>query len=132
MTLPAYHLTETALSQFETVIRETAYRWGWRQAETYRDALLEGFQEIAVGHPTLHSPHRAALASGTGFSLHLVEHHYVCFTLHDKATVIVAGLFHEAMNIPARLNELRTMSTDEIAALQDAIDREAARRRADG
>ena len=131
MTAPTYHLTETALSQFETVIRDTAHRWGWRQAEIYRDALLQGFQEIAENHAALHSPHRAALANGAGFSLHLVEHHYVCFTLHDNDTLIVAGLFHEAMNMPVRLKELHAMGADDIAVLQDEIDQKVARQRSD-
>lgn len=111
------------------MIRDTARRWGWQQAESYRDALLTGFQEIAQNHSALHSPHRAALAHGTGFSLHLVEHHYVCFTRHDDTTVIVTGLFHERMNIPVRLKELQTMSARDIAVLHAEIEQEAVRRR---
>ena len=121
MIQPTYLLTRTALSHLEKVIRETARRWEWRQAESYRDALLAGFRDIAENSPSLRFSHRQTLAQGTAFSLHLVEHHYVCFTRSVNATVIVARLFHERMNIPVRLKELQSMSSGEIAALQATI-----------
>lgn len=114
-----YHLTETALKHLERVILDTARRWDWRQAETYRDALLKGFQYIADHHPKLVSPHREELAKGTGFCLHLVEHHYVVFKIHANGEVIIVGLFYEAMNLPVRLKELQRLSGPEIAALQE-------------
>ncbi|MGJ7582562.1 type II toxin-antitoxin system RelE/ParE family toxin [Variovorax sp. RHLX14] len=125
MIQPTYCLTRTALSHFEEVIRETARRWGWRQAESYRDALLAGFDGIAKDNLASRPSRRQAIAQGTDFSLHLVEHHYVCFIRRDHASVIVAGLFHERMNIPVRLKELQALSSGEIAALQATIGRDA-------
>ncbi|MBT9587309.1 type II toxin-antitoxin system RelE/ParE family toxin [bacterium] len=121
MSRSTYHLTETALTHLEKVLRDTARRWDWRQAETYRDALLRGFQYIADHHKQLHSPHRNELTKVTDFCLHLVEHHYVAFKVHDRGDVIIVGLFFEGMNLPVRLKELQSLSLEEIAALQALI-----------
>ena len=121
-----YYLTDTALVHLEKAIRDTARRWDLDQAATYRDALLNGFQDIAENHKGFNFLHRNDLAKGTDFSLHLVEHHYVAFKARENGDVIIVGLFYERMNIPVRLKELQCMSLPEIAALEDEIEREAA------
>ena len=124
MSGPTYHLTETTLVHLEKAVRDTARRWDLRQAETYASALLSGFQYIADNHGKLNTPHRKKLAKGTNFGLHLVEHHYVLFKVHDHDNVIIVGILHERMNIPVRLKELQTLSQEEIAALEEEIESE--------
>ena len=124
MSLPTYRLTKTARGHLEKILRDTARKWGYEQAASYRRALSEGFRYIAENHQNFNSPHREELAEGTDFSIHLVEHHYVSFRVHDAGSVIIAGIFHEKMNIPARLRELQSMSRHEIATVEDQIERE--------
>jgi len=63
------------------------------------------------------------MEEGTNFSIHLVEHRYIAFQEHDKNTVIIAGIFHESMDIPSRLKELQAMTKLEIDALKYEIER---------
>ncbi len=126
MTHPAYRLTRTARAHLEKILRDTARKWGYEQAASYRRALSEGFRYIADNHQNFNSPHREELAEGRDFSVHLVEHHYVSFRVHDAGSVIIAAIFHERVNIPARLRELQSMRRHEIAALEDQIERERA------
>ena len=120
-----YYLTSTALSHLEEAIRATARKWGREQAKTYDAALEKGFKEIAKQRESIMTDFRADMAKGTDFSLHLVEHHYVVFKIHDSNNAIIAGIFHEKMNIPVKLKRLQQMSRGEIDDLRDEIDREA-------
>ncbi len=121
MMTKTYHLTTTAEISFWQALRETEKKWGHARAEKYRLDFLAGLQDIADNHRTFHSPHRAALAEGTPFSLHLVEHRYVVFQAMDENTIIISGIFHENMDIPTRLKELQKLGKHEIAALQRRI-----------
>ena len=56
-----------------------------------------------------------------GFSIHRVEHRYVAFQVHDAKTIIIAGFFHESMDIPNRLLELQSMTQPEMDALKRRI-----------
>jgi plasmid stabilization system protein ParE len=112
-----YWLTPTANAHYWKIVSDTRQKWGNSQAVKYRSALRAGFQKIADDHKSFHSPHREDLAGGTDFDLHLIEHHYVAFQVRNDQLVIIAGIFHENMDIPARLRELKNMSEGEIAAL---------------
>jgi plasmid stabilization system protein ParE len=116
-----YHTTATAESHFWEALRNTKEFWGEKQAEKYRIKFLQGLQYIADNHQKIHSYHRKKLAEGTDFSLHLVEQRYVVYQTHDKYNVIIAGIFHEQMDIPKRLEELQKMSKAEISALKKAL-----------
>lgn len=113
-----YWLTPTARNHIRLAIQETRKNWGSQQALKYRHALQAGLQYIADNHRTFHSPHRDALAAGTTFRLHLMEHRYVAFQKHDDNTIIIIGVFHESMDIPSQLKELRNMAQHEIEALK--------------
>jgi len=116
-----YHLTPTAFTHLQEVVRTTARKWGLKQAKAYEASLEEGFKEIAREGKTIMTDFRAGMVRSTDFSLHLVEHHYVPFVVLDEHHVIIAGLFHERMNIRARLNELHSKGRDEIALLAAEI-----------
>lgn len=123
MIKPRYWMTPTAKKQYRNAISDTRDRWGISQAEKYRTKLLAGFQYIAANHQKLNSPHRNKLSEGTEFSLYLVEHRYVAFQKHDKYIIIIAGIFHESMDIPTRLREFQNMAQHEIDTLKRDIGR---------
>ena len=123
--MTSYHLTPTALTHLEEAVRMTARKWGREQAKIYDAALEKGFKEITKQGESIMTDFRTDMAKGTDFSLHLVEHHYVAFKIHDDNNVIIVGVFHEKMNIPVKLKRLQQMSQGEISDLRDEIDREA-------
>lgn len=118
-----YRMTATAEAHFHRALKDTQQRWGRAQAEIYRLAFLEGLATLAKTHETLRTRHREALAAGTDFMIHLIEHRYVAFQVHNKNTIIIAGVFHESMDIPNRLREYQTMTQQEIADMKRTIDR---------
>jgi plasmid stabilization system protein ParE len=118
-----YRITSTAREHLKKAVRDTQRTWGAKQARKYNTDFLAGLQYIADNHQTFNSPHRDELADGTAFSIHLVEHRYVAFQEHGKNAIIIAGIFHESMDIPTRLRELQSMARHEIDALKREIDR---------
>jgi len=128
MTRKTYRLTTTARAQLEKAVRETKQTWGMDQARKYSAAFLEGLQHLAENHRQFNAPHRKALAEGTAFSVSLIEHRYVAFREVDKETIVVAGIFHESMDIPARLRELQGLTLHEIDILKREIVRASGRK----
>ncbi|MBF0460219.1 MAG: type II toxin-antitoxin system RelE/ParE family toxin [Magnetococcales bacterium] len=122
MTRKMYRMTATAEGHFWKALRESRQKWGHKRAEKYRVDFLQGLQRIADNHPVFNAPHRDELAADTAFLIHLVEHRYVAFQEHDKETIIIAGIFHESMDIPTRLRELQGLVRHEIDALKREID----------
>lgn len=118
-----YHTTNTAETHFWQALSDTRIKWGRLQVRKYRRELLDAFLYIAEHHPRMRSPHRAALAEGTDFSLHFAGHRYIAYIPHDRHNVIIAGIFHESMDIPHHLRELQSMTRDEIDALRRDIKR---------
>ena len=116
-----YWLTPTANRHYQRALSETRLNWGQAQAVRYRSVLRAGFQEVADNYPSFNSFHREGLAAGTDFRLHLVGHRYVAFQPY-RSDVIIAGVFHESMNIPAHLRELQDMAGQDIEAIRRAID----------
>ena len=116
-----YWTTPTARHHIRKAIRDTREKWGLRQAARYRRDLQAGLQKIADEHTAFNSPYRDSLAGGTAFRLHLVAHRYVAFQPY-RDDVIVAGVFHETMDIPARLRELHAMTRQEIDSIRLQID----------
>lgn len=99
-----YWTTPTARQQIRKAIQDTRRKWGRRQAVRYRRDLQAGFQKIADEHAAFNSAHRDGLAEGTDLTLHLVAHRYVAFQAY-RGDIIIVGVFHENMDIPARLRE---------------------------
>lgn len=115
-----YWLTPTANGHYQRAVYDTRQRWGPVQSNKYRAALRAGFQQIADEHTSFNSPHREGLAEGTGFTLQLVAHRYVAFQPY-RDDVIIAGVFHESMDIPERLRQLQAMTRNEIRAIRREI-----------
>jgi plasmid stabilization system protein ParE len=117
-----FHMTATARNHLKKAVRDTKRIWGARQARKYNTDFLDGLQHLANNHHTFHAHHRAEMANGTDFCLDLIEHRYVAFQVHNENTIIIAGIFHEKMDIPTRLKELQRMAQHEIEALKRALE----------
>jgi hypothetical protein len=63
------------------------------------------------------------MTQGTAFRVHRLEHRFVVFQEHDAHNLIVVGIFHERMDIPACIQELALMTGEEIAAIKEMIAR---------
>ncbi|MFN3806163.1 type II toxin-antitoxin system RelE/ParE family toxin [Asticcacaulis sp.] len=99
MTAP-YVLSAEAVKAFRDISRTTAARWGTDQAAKYLSILITGFEDIAA------NPRRGRLYASerTGeFRTRRFGRHHVVYIIEPNAPVIIAGLFHERMNLPARL-----------------------------
>jgi toxin ParE1/3/4 len=120
-----YHMTATAEEHFFSALDETKQKWGSKQAEKYRLAFLTGLQNLAKNHTMLRATFRQSMTDGTEFRLHRMEHRYVVFHEHDAYNLIVVGIFHEKMDIPARIRELAMMTGDEIEAIKEMIAKNA-------
>lgn|GEM_PF-1829892 len=112
-----YFLTETATSQYRKIIFYTAQKFGVEQAKKYRAQLRKGILKIAEKNISIKTSFREETASHTSFSIHLVVHHYIAFQVQTNKHIIIAGIFHESMDLPARLLQLQEMSKKEIAAI---------------
>jgi plasmid stabilization system protein ParE len=118
-----FHLTAGAIRDYRKAGYESARDFGTAQSQKYRKQLRKGFQHIADEHHRLRTPHREALAEGTEFKIHLVQHHYVVYIIHDTWNVIIVAVLPESMDIPNRLIALRAMSAREIEVLRREIAR---------
>jgi plasmid stabilization system protein ParE len=116
-----FWITPTARKHIRKILDDTRDQWGSRQATKYRRDLMGGLQRIADNPQRFRSPHREELVEGTEFAVHLVKHHYVAFQTHYTDGVIIAGMFHESMDIPTKLRELQQMARHEIDALRREI-----------
>jgi plasmid stabilization system protein ParE len=116
-------MTQTALEHFKAAVRETKKKWGLAQAKKYNADFQVGLRYLAQHHATIRTHYRDAMTKGAAFSVHLVEHRYVAYQTHNDYNVIIAGIFHEKMDIPTHLEELAQMSIHEIAMLRRQLSR---------
>jgi len=113
-----YRFTPTAETHFWKALRDTTQKWGAEQAEKYRVKFLKGLQKLSKNHHYLNSSHRKNLTKGTEFSINLVEHQYGVFVESNNDTIIIAGIFHKNMDIPARLIEFKGLAQSEIDTIR--------------
>jgi plasmid stabilization system protein ParE len=117
-----YRMTATARNHLKMAVRDTKRIWGGQQAKKYATEFLAGLQHIADNHQRLHSAHRCTLTEGTDFSIYLVQHRYVAYQPYGQDCVIITGIFHEKMDLPARLKELQRITRQEIDAVKREIE----------
>jgi len=96
-----YALEDEAENDLLAIGRYTAARWSLEQAARYLSALEEHFEAICEG--TAHV--RQFLEHRTDLFLSHCQHHYVFFARDDDATVLILAIFHENMDLLARLHE---------------------------
>ena len=95
----SYVLTAAAEADLRDIVRYTRREWGDAQTRSYLAKLTRGIERIAAGPGT--SKDMAALYPG----LRMVrcEHHYVFCLPRDNAPALVVAIFHERMDLMARL-----------------------------
>lgn len=96
-----YVLTEAAEADLRDIIRYMRREWGDAQVRRYIDDLERGIARLAIGEGSS----RDLSALYPGMRLARVGHHYVfCLPRVNDAALIVA-IFHERMDLIARLAE---------------------------
>lgn len=94
-----YVLTAGAEADLRDVIRYTRREWGDAQTRSYVAKLARGIERIAAGQGT--SKDMAALYPGLRMAH--CEHHYIFCLPRDDAPALVVAIFHERMDLMARL-----------------------------
>lgn len=97
--VPRYRLTPDAEDDLLGIARETTRRWGAAQAERYQAALVQAFEELSRGVPTVRAPipHRPNVLSLQ------CERHVVIAVVARGSPIAIVAILHEKMDIPARL-----------------------------
>jgi toxin ParE1/3/4 len=116
-----FHMTKTARDHLKDAVRETKRKWGAALARKYGGDFQLGLQKLAKNHAILRATFRQIMTEGTEFRVHRLEHRYVVFQEHDLYNLIIVGIFHEKMDVPARIQELAMMTRAEIDAIKNMI-----------
>jgi toxin ParE1/3/4 len=116
-----YHMTRTARDHLKDAVRATKQKWGSAQARKYSVDFQAVLQSLAKNHIMLRATFRHVMTQGTLFRVHRIEHRYVVFQEHDLYNLIIVGIFHEKMDVPARIQELAMMTNYEIDAIKNMI-----------
>lgn len=96
---PAYVLTEAAEADVRGIVRYTRTEWGDVQARRYIEKLERGINRLAVGQGAF----KDMSALYPALRMARCERHYVfCLPREDLPALIVA-VFHERMDLMARL-----------------------------
>lgn len=97
--MPPYELSLDAEKDLRTVVKHTLTRWGAAQVREYMQALERCMEALATefGHyKTLHEVHPALRVKHC-------QHHYVFGLIRDAAPMRIIAVFHERMDLMARL-----------------------------
>ncbi|WP_443751150.1 type II toxin-antitoxin system RelE/ParE family toxin [Asticcacaulis solisilvae] len=116
--MPRYSITTEAAHHLREIARWGADRWGVARARSYLEDLRAGFEFIAQRPQAV--PQRTRLTGPANLRLHRVRNHYVVFTLVTDAHVVIVGVLHERMDVPARLEALQArtqIGLDELRVL---------------
>ncbi len=97
--MPEYELTAAADGDLLNIARYTIRTWGVEQAERYAAAMHEHFKTLARG--AAHS--RSFLEHWPELLLSHCEHHYIFFVQRESACPLILAVFHENMDMMARL-----------------------------
>lgn len=97
----SYLLTAAAETDLRDVIRYTRRQWGDAQTRSYITKLTRGIERMATGQ----GASREVSALHPGLRMAHCEHHYVFCLPRSDAPALVVAIFHERMNLMARLAE---------------------------
>jgi toxin ParE1/3/4 len=108
----AYKLFSTAQTTLEDIWFYSFQNWGEAQAEQYLFELFDTFEKLSHQH----LPHKTfAEIKGThGEALHYCKcnKHFIFFKTLDADTIGIIAIFHETMDMPARLHAILTQNED--------------------
>ena len=96
-----YALGLEAENDLMEIGRYTARTWGLEQTERYLSKLDEHF--LAISEGTVHA--REFLEDRPDLFYSHCQHHYVFFARDDDGSVLILAVFHENMDLMARLTE---------------------------
>ncbi len=99
--IPEYELALGAARDMREIARYPAKTWGKEQAHRYREAFIAHLEALARREVRVKFPlsHRAEVQSSR------CEHHYVISMTRDDEPLLILGILHENMDLPARLRE---------------------------
>jgi plasmid stabilization system protein ParE len=94
-----YVLAEAAEADLRGVIRYTMQRWGEQQVRRYVADLERGIARLAEGEGTF----RELGALYSALRVAHCAHHYVFCLPRENAPALIVAIFHERMDLMARL-----------------------------
>lgn len=94
-----YVLTTAAEADLRSIIRYTRDQWGVPQARRYIDKLTHGIERLVAGA----SGSKDMSALYPGLRMVRCEHHYVFCLARNDAPALIVAIFHERMDLMARL-----------------------------
>ncbi|KAB2661406.1 type II toxin-antitoxin system RelE/ParE family toxin [Brucella tritici] len=98
--MTAYVLTVEAEADMRHIIRYTRKQWSDTQVRRYIGNLERGIANLAAGQGTFKD--MSALFPMLRMA-HCCEHHYVFCLPRENASALVVAIFHERMDLMARL-----------------------------
>jgi plasmid stabilization system protein ParE len=99
--MPNYELAEAVEADLKTIALYTISQWGPRQAARY-GAMLDSHFE-AIGNRKARA--RTFLEHRPELRVSRVEHHYVFHLDREKQRPLILAVFHENMDLMARLGD---------------------------
>jgi toxin ParE1/3/4 len=97
--MPDYELAEAAEADIESIALHTISKWGAKQAARYAAALDAHFDAIGSGK----AKSRIFLQHRPELRVSRVERHYVFHLNREKQCPLILAVFHERMDLMARL-----------------------------
>lgn len=96
-----YVLANAAEADLRGIIRYTRTQWNDAQVRRYISKLEQGFTRLASGQ----APFREMGALYPALRMAHCEHHYVFCLPRDNEPALIVGIFHERMDLMARLSD---------------------------
>lgn len=97
--MTGYVLTAAAESDLRGIVRYTRKQWGDVQVRRYIAALEQGIASLADGRGVFKDMGELF----PGLRMGRYEHHYVFCLLREGAPALIVAIFHERMDLMARL-----------------------------
>ena len=95
----SYVLLAAAEADLRAVIRYTRKQWGDRQTRSYVADLRRGMEGVATGQGLL----KDMSALYPGLRVARCNHHYIFCLPRDGEPAVIVAIFHERMDVMARL-----------------------------
>lgn len=95
----SYVLLAAAEADLRAIIRYTRKQWGDRQIRSYVAALRQGMEAVSTGQGVL----KDMSALYPGLRMVRCKHHYIFCLPHDEKPALIVAIFHERMDVMARL-----------------------------
>ncbi|SFW36900.1 type II toxin-antitoxin system RelE/ParE family toxin [Nitrosovibrio sp. Nv17] len=95
----AYILSDAAEADMRGIVRYTREQWGSAQVRRYIGRLEHGIVRVAGGQ----GPYKDMSALYPALRMARCEHHHVFCLPREDAPALIVAIFHERMDLMARL-----------------------------